>query len=53
VGTGWYKKSRIPPTCNGNHAIVASASASGDSDEEGARPYVPAGTPEPILPELD
>jgi penicillin-binding protein 1A len=52
VGTGWYKKSRIPPTCNGNHAIVASA-GEGSGEEEGSRPYIPAGTPEPILPELD
>lgn len=38
VATGWYKTSRIPPTCNGNHAApnTDGSSSSGTSGSSGA-----------------
>jgi penicillin-binding protein 1A len=52
TGVGWYKRSRMPPTCTGNHVI--SLPGSGDS-EDGERPTSPlAGTrPAPILADED
>ena len=42
VGTGWYKKSRLPHTCSGRHIIVEEFEDDGEStgDDEPPRPVV-------------